>query len=55
MGATFADPQFWIVTAAAALALVWFVARRVRATRRATPGCDKCPQAPAPRGASPRR
>jgi len=49
MNATVADPQFWIVTGAAAIALAWFIARKVRAARRPTAGCDKCPQAPAPR------
>lgn len=49
MNAAFTDPQFWIVTGAAAIALAWFVARKVRAARRPTAGCDNCPQAPPPR------
>ncbi len=48
MAATLADPQFWIVTAAAAAGLGWVVLRLVRAARRAAPGgCAKCGQAPA--------
>lgn len=48
MAARLADPQFWIVTAAAVAALAWVVARVVRSARgSASEGCAKCPQSPA--------
>lgn len=53
-----ADPQFWIVTGGAALALAYAIRRIRRRTRRETaPPCDRCPQPGRPlgRGAGPRR
>ena len=43
-----ADPEFWLVTAGAALAL-GFALRRVLRSARAEgePPCDKCPKPPA--------
>jgi len=45
MGLPLADPQFWIVTAAVAVA-VWLAARRTAKSLRATESpCASCPVA----------
>ena len=42
-----ADPQFWIVTGAAAVALAYVLRKRLRLGRRGAPQlpCDNCPKA----------
>ena len=48
-----ADPQFWIVTAAAVLALLFILRKRIRLRRRGKVEmpCENCAQAPGrPRG-----
>ena len=54
MALPFADPQFWLVTGGAAVALVFVVRKlRRRAREESASGCDHCPKPLPPRG--PRR
>ena len=47
-GLPLADPQFWVVTAAAvAVVAIWIWRVRARARRAAPPACAKCAQAEA--------